>query len=119
MEEKQQDQELRLNHSLTRMLAVGQTVVARDYRGGNRWVHGVITTHFGPLSCEVRVAPNTFWRRHIYLLRQSAIAVNPNMDEPATQLNPLVFLATAQSTYNRVPGSPSCSGSKEAVVTPD
>ncbi|KAK2571346.1 Tyrosine kinase receptor Cad96Ca [Acropora cervicornis] len=110
VEEKQQDQELRLNHSLIRMLAVGQTVVARDYRGGNRWVHGVITTHFGPLSCEVRVASNAF------LLRESAIAVNPNMDEPATQLNPVVFLATPQSTYNRVPRSPSCSGSKEAVT---
>ena len=73
-------------------------------------MHGVITTHFGPLSCEVRVASNAF------LLRESAIAVNPNMDEPATQLNPVVFLATPQSTYNRVPRSPSCSGSKEAVT---
>ena len=65
MGEKQQKQELRSSHSPTRKLDVGRAVVARDYRGGNKWVPGIITAHSGPLSFEVRVAPNTVWRRHI------------------------------------------------------
>jgi len=66
MEEKQQDQQLTSNHSPTRKLDVGQTVVARDYRGVNRWLPGVITSHSGPLSYEVKVAPNTVWWRNFY-----------------------------------------------------
>ena len=118
MEEKQKDQELRASNSPTRQLDVGETVVARDYRGVNKWVPGVITARSGPLSYEVRVAPGTVWRRHIDQLRQSAITVNPNTDDPATQPNPAVFPATPQSTYNRVPLIPTCGCSKEAV-TPD
>ena len=116
MEKKQQDQQLRSSHSPTRKLDVGQTVVARDYRGVNWWVPGVITSRSGPLSYEVRVATNTVWRRHIDQLRESAITVNPNTDDSATQPNPAVFLATPQSTYNRVPRIPICGGSKEAVI---
>ena len=107
---------MRLNHGFTRKLDVGQTVVAPDYRGVNRWAHGVITAHSGPLSYEVRVAPNTFWRRHIKQFRESAVTVNPNMDELAAHSNPAVFLGTPQSTYNRVPRIPTCSGFKEAVT---
>ena len=59
VEENQQDQELRASHSPTRQLDVGETVVARDYRGVNKWVLGVITARSGPLSYKVRVAPST------------------------------------------------------------
>ena len=112
VEEKEQDQELRSSHSSTCKLDVGQTVVARDYR----WVHGVITSHSGPLSYEVRVAPNTVWQQHIDQLREPAITVNPNMDDPATQPNPATFSDTPQSTYNRVAQIPACSASTEAVI---
>jgi len=88
VEEKQRDQELRSSHSPTRKLDVGQAVVARDYRGGNKWVPRIITAHSGPLSYEVRVAPNTVWRRHIDQLRESAITVNPNKDDPVPQPTP-------------------------------
>ena len=116
MEEKQQDQELKSSHSPTRKLDVGQAVVARDYRGGNKWLPGIITAHSGPLSYEVRVAPNTVWRRHIDQLRESATMVNPNTDDPVPQPNPAVFLATPQSTSSGVPQTPTCSGSEKAVT---
>ena len=64
VEEKQQNQQLTSSHSPTRKLDVGQTVVARDYRGVNRWVPGVITSHSGPLSYGVKVTPNTVWWRN-------------------------------------------------------
>ena len=52
---KQQDQVRQSSHSLARKLDIGQTVVARDYRAGNRWVPGVIMAQSGPLSYEVGV----------------------------------------------------------------
>ena len=118
VEEKEQDQELRSSHSPTRKLNVGQAVVARDYRGGNKWVLGIITAHSGPLSYEVRVAPSTVWRRHIDQFRESAITVNPSTDELVPQPNPAVFLPTSQSTSSGVPRTRTCSGCEEAV-TPD
>ena len=118
VEEKQQDRELISSHSPTRKLDVGQAVVARYYSGGNKWVPGIITVHSGLLSYEVRVATNTVWQRHIDQLRESAITVNPNTDDPVPQPNPAVFLATLRSTSSGVPQSPACSGSEE-VVTPD
>ena len=118
VEEKQQDQELKSSHSPTRKLDVGEAVIARNYRGGNKWVPGIITAQSGPFSYEVRVAPNTVWRRHIDQLRESAITVNPNTDDPVPQPNPAVFLASLQSTSSGVPQTPTCNGSEEAV-TPD
>ena len=106
------------SHSPTRKLDVGEAVIARNYRGGNKWVPGIITAQSGPLSYEVRVAPNTVWRRHIDQLRESAIMVNPNTDDPVPQPNPAVFLASLQSTSSGVPQTPTCNGSEEAV-TPD
>ena len=84
-EEKQHDQEMDV-------LDVGQAVVTRDYRGGNKWVPGIITAHSVPLYYEVRVAPNTVWRRHIDQLRESAITVNPNMTRCRSQTQQCFWL---------------------------
>jgi len=69
VEDKQQDQELRLSHSPARKLELGQDAVARNYRAGNKWVPGIITAHSGPLSYEVKVTHNTAWRRPVDQLR--------------------------------------------------
>ena len=42
------------NH--TRKLHVGQSVIARNYRGDSKWTPEVITAQTGPLSYEVKVA---------------------------------------------------------------
>ena len=78
---------------------------------------GVITAHSGPLSCEVRVAPQTVLRQHINQFREFAITVNPNMDDSASQPNPAVLMATPQSNCV-VSEVPTCSGSEEAVHDP-
>ena len=95
VEGKQQDQELRSIHSPARKLELGQAVVARNYRAGNKWVPGIITAHSGPLSYEVKVAPNTVWRRHVDQLRESA--VTPKFEQHTLRLNPAVLAATPQS----------------------
>jgi len=98
VEDKQQDQELRSSHSPARKLELGQAVVARNYRAGNKWVPGIIiTAHSGPLPYEVKVAPNTVWRRHVDQLRESAVTPNFNKEQYTPQLNPAVLAATPQS----------------------
>ena len=97
MEDKQQDQELRSIHSPARKLELGQAVVARNYRAGNKWVPGIITAHSEPLSCEVKVAPNTVWRRRVDQLRESAVTPNFNKEQYTSRLNSAVLAATPQS----------------------
>ena len=72
-------------------------MVARNYRAGNKWVPGIITAHSGPLSYEVKVAPNTVWRRHVDQLRESAVTPKFNKEQHTLRLNPAVLAATPQS----------------------
>ena len=97
MEDKQQDQELRSIHSPARKLELSQAVIARSYRAGNKRVPRIITAHMGPLSYEVKVAPNTVWRRHVDQLRESAATPNSNKEHYTLRLNPVVLAATPQS----------------------
>ena len=92
MEEKQEDQELRLSRNPTRELGIGQTVMARNYRTKEKWVSGVITAHPGPLSYEVSVAPNTVWRRHIDQLKETAVTPNITKEHCTPQLDPAVLV---------------------------
>ena len=61
------------------------------------WVPGIITAHSGPLSYEVKVAPNTVWRQHIDQLRESSVTSNFNKEQYTSRLNPAVLAATPQS----------------------
>ncbi|XP_049333711.1 uncharacterized protein K02A2.6-like [Astyanax mexicanus] len=47
-----------------RHFAVGDVVLARDYRGGEKWAKGVVTTQSGPVSYTVDVGATESWRRH-------------------------------------------------------
>ena len=51
----------------------------------------------GPLSYEVKVAPNTVWQRHVDQLRESAVTPNSNKEHYTLRLNPVVLAATPQS----------------------
>ena len=54
--------------------------------------------YFGPLSYEVRDAPNTVWRRHVDQLRESAVTPIFDKEHCTPQLNPAVLVATLQLT---------------------
>ena len=62
-----------------------------------KWVPGIITAHSGPLSYEVKVAPNTVWRRHVDQLRESAVTSKFDKEQHTLRLNPVVLAATPQS----------------------
>ena len=48
-----------------RQLLIGQKVLARNYRGGDKWVPGIILSQTGPLSYTVKTNTGIPWRRHI------------------------------------------------------
>ena len=80
------------------------------------WVPGIITAHSGPLSYEVKVAPNTVWRQHIDQLRESSVTSNFNKEQYTSRLNPAVLAATPQSAStveNEELQAPTMSGMEE------
>ncbi|KAL1279480.1 hypothetical protein QQF64_026153 [Cirrhinus molitorella] len=54
----------RAGHLKPRQFEVGDAVLARDYRGRERWASGVVTTQSGPVSYTVDVGASEEWRRH-------------------------------------------------------
>ena len=100
-------------------LDLGQAVVVRNYRAGNKWVPGIITAHSGPLSYEVKVAPNTVWRRHVDQLRESAVTPNLNKEQCTPHLNPPLLAATPQpasTVENEELQAPTISGIEEPLT---
>ena len=58
------------SHAHKRELFVGQRVMVRNLRPGDKWVPGTILECTGPLSCLVQVSGGQTWKRHIDHLRQ-------------------------------------------------
>ena len=80
---RQIDQAGRTGHSPTRQLSIGQTVMAHNYSGKDKWLPGIVRAQTGPLSYEIKVGPNRIWRRHIDQLRASSVKVNDQSDDTA------------------------------------
>ena len=58
--------------STLRTFEVQQSVLARDYRQGNRkWQPGEIVSKTGPLTYTVKVSSGLIWRRHVDQLLDS------------------------------------------------
>ena len=57
-------------HSAGRELFIGQRVMVRNFRAGDKWVPGTIMERTGPLSYLVQVTGGQMWKRHIDQLRQ-------------------------------------------------
>ena len=57
-------------HTRTRELFIGQRVMVRNLRPGDKWIPGTIIERTGPLSYLVQVAGGQTWKRHIDHLRQ-------------------------------------------------
>lgn len=60
----------------------GQSVIARDYRHGNKkWQTGEIVSKTGPLTYTVRVPPGLIWRRHVDQLLDSSTRHSTRNDQ--------------------------------------
>ena len=65
-------------------------MVARNYRGGDKWVPGIIAAQTGPLSYQVRVASNTVWNRHADQLRATGVKADIHEEQPGPTPKPEV-----------------------------
>ncbi|XP_068227905.1 serine/arginine repetitive matrix protein 1-like [Palaemon carinicauda] len=86
----------------TRLVTIGDTVLARDYRNRKEtWISGIVTERLSPCSYHVAVG-DMIWKRHIDQLRrvdESAYRENPvEMTADASQFNagPVVFTPKGQ-----------------------
>ena len=80
-------------HSTQREYRVGETVMARNYRDGPKWVEGVVVERKGSLSYVVQVNHGMLWRRHIDQLRNGPI--------PAQQMDSDVEIPTGPEPEER------------------
>ena len=77
------------SHAKNRELTVGQEVMARNYRDGDKWMPGTVVERKSPLSYTVQMESGTLWRRHIDQLREHAgtatrtdgIPITPEQEE--------------------------------------
>ena len=63
-----------------RELTVGQEVMARNYRDGDKWLPGVVVERKGPLSYVVQMKSGVLWRRHIDQLSELSNSANDSDD---------------------------------------
>ena len=74
--EKQGSQKLDHDRrSVQREYRVGETIMARNYRDGPKWMEGVVVERKGPLSYVVQVNHGMLWRRHTDQLRNGPSTV--------------------------------------------
>lgn len=71
VQDRQLKQAQRVCQGKLRHFAIGQSVLARSYRGDQKWVPAVVKERHGPLSYTVEVASGVAWRRHIDQLKRS------------------------------------------------
>ena len=81
----QQAQQVQSHDSRARAreFTVGQSVMARNFRPGSKWVPGVIVERQGPLSYLVKVQSGDHWKRHVDHLRErNAASETQSSDQP-------------------------------------
>ena len=52
-------------HSQHRQLQIGETVWARNFRDGNKWVKAVVHDMLGPLTYLLKLDDGNMWKRHM------------------------------------------------------
>ena len=91
-------------HAHMRQFDIGQRVLARNYRPGDKWLTGTILDKLGPLSYRVQVG-SRLWRRHVDQL----------LGVPDC---PFDFHSGDNQTEESVdPPEPLCSGDRESPQT--
>ena len=73
------------NHSRSRSFAVGDKILAKNFRSGPKWVPGTIVDCLSSVSYQVRVHEGMIWRRHVdHLLHSAQNEENFPSDPPNT-----------------------------------
>ena len=87
-------------HSRTHELVVGQSVMAKNFATGDKWVPGVIIQRQSPLSYTVQTDTGLQWKRHIDHLRDHTVSVSTAADDVTStdDLDPPDLLEQAENS---------------------
>ena len=98
------------NHSRSRSFAVGDKVLAENFRSGPKWVPGTIVDCLSSVSYQVRVHEGMIWRRHVdHLLHSAQKEENFPSDPPNT---------TSSDDFTMLPDVSSSDSSEADTVAP-
>ncbi|RXN04227.1 putative protein K02A2.6-like protein [Labeo rohita] len=80
--QSQEAQQLRRQeHAKSREFCVGDSVLVRDYRKGEKWIPGVVMSRTGPVFYIVKVGAAGSWKRHVdQMLRQGATSCDTSTE---------------------------------------
>ncbi|KAL1259979.1 hypothetical protein QQF64_001177 [Cirrhinus molitorella] len=97
----------------TQELEVGDSMLARDYRGKHKWMPARVKERTGPHSYTVEVDPDILWRQHIDQLRSSnvslesvPVSVSSTPTVSATNGSDMAHPSDGIVTPSKVPQSP-------------
>ncbi|XP_039602322.1 uncharacterized protein K02A2.6-like [Polypterus senegalus] len=125
VQDRQIKQGYKATDKVTRSFAIGQSVLARSYRGDQKWVPALVKEQTGPLSYKAEATQGVIWRRHVDQLRKSGLVKAEEMhtlpvDSPAVApINCLEHLPSPQAAQVQSPCalSPSPSAETNTAVT--
>ena len=103
---KQADQAAFKKSGRQRNFQVGQTVSVRDYRGSQKWISGVIVLKTGPLSYQVKVGPDSIWKRHVDQLLQADTSQPVNLQHSPVPEYPGLPSVHTRATEITEPATP-------------
>lgn len=85
----QNDQVMSHSQAKLRIFDIGDKVLARDYRGHQRWQPGIIHSNTGSRTYEVEIAPGTLWHRHSDQIVHNSANIKPAA--PGVSLPPTIY----------------------------
>ena len=65
LRQQAQQQQYHDSHCRPRTFAVGDKVLAKNFRPGSKWVPGTVVDCLSPMSYQVKVHNGMIWRRHV------------------------------------------------------
>ena len=81
-----------------REFTVGQEVMTRNYRDGDKWVPGVVIERKGPLSYTIQTESGMLWRRHIDQLRELATSTANSAVSPEESTSPYEIVGPSRTS---------------------
>ena len=92
-------------HASVRELFIGQRVMVKNLRPGDKWVPGTIIEQTGPLSYLVQVAGGLTWKRHIDHLRQmdDSPQQEPMSEEASSDKETMIHFPPSPTTSSTEP----------------
>ena len=91
-------------HARPRSFYVGQSVMARNFGHGNKWIAGVVARQLGPVTYLVDVSDGRVWKRHVDHLKELVTNHPMPTNEPEVDID-ISPASVPESTPTVVPNT--------------